>query len=1065
MASLSDLSVQRPVLATVMSLAIVIGGLIGFQKLGVREFPVTERPVISVSTSLRGANASVVENQVTEPLEASINAIEGVETLTSRSSQGSSNISAEFALGTDLDAAAAEVRDRVSRARGRLPDEVEEPVISKAGTDSQPVVFLTLSSPSLSLLDLTEIADNFFAERLQTIDGIASVDIWGEKRPSMRLWLDPARLAAYRLTASDVRAAVAAQNVELPGGRIEGNQVDLSIRPMTRLSTPEEFENLVLRADGATLVRFRDVGRVTIAPQNDRGLLRRNGTPMVGVVARPLPGANAISIADEFRERVETIRRDLPPDVEIGYGFDNTVTIRAAILEVQETLAIALGLVVLVIFLFLRDWRTTLVPILVIPVSIVGAFGIMALAGFTINVLTLLALVLAIGLVVDDAIIVLENIYVKVESGMTPREAALVGTREIFVAVVATTLALVVVFLPIVFQGGLVGSLFREFGLTLAGAVVISSFAALTLTPMLSARLLRRRAVKPWVYRKTEPFFEGLTRGYANALRGFLSIRWMAFVLMAVCSALIVLIYTNLEQELAPQEDRSQLRVSANAPQGRGYGYMRDYMARLEDLVRAEVPEATSVIGITGGFTGGASGFVIVVLPPADERERTQDAIAQSLQKKVRTLPGARVSVTQTPSISTSGGRGSPVQFVVQAPTLDALRAALPAMMEKVQASDAFSFARADLEFTLPELQVDVDRTRALALGISPRDVGTALSLALSEQRLGYFIRDGEQYEIIAQLEQANRSAPDGLRSLYLRTPGGAMVQLDAVVTAREAAAPPQLTRYNRFTSATINAQPADGVSLGAALAEMDRIADETLPDGFSRDYAGQSKDFRDAGGSVFGIFALAILLIYLVLAAQFESFRDPFIVLLTVPLALVGALGALWYFDATINVFSQIGIVMLVGLVTKNGILIVEFARQRQESGLTAMEAAAEAAAERFRPVLMTSLATILGTLPIALALGAGAESRVPMGLAVVGGLVVGTFLTLFVIPALYSYLAGGEHRAPVGTDAGDDLAGSGDGAAAPAAFSGDTPAADRSGDGADARTPTAPALAPTAS
>ena len=925
MASLSDLSIERPVLATVMSLAIVIGGVLGFQRLGVREYPVTERPVISVSTSLRGANATVIENQVTEPLEESINAIEGVETLTSRSSQGSSNINVEFELGTDLDAAAAEVRDRVSRARGQLPDEVEEPVISKAGTDSQPVVFLTLSSPSLTLLELTEIADNFFVERLQTIDGIASVDIWGEKRPSMRLWLDPARMAAYGLTAIDVRSAVQSQNVELPGGRIEGNQVDLSIRPMTRLSTPEQFENLVLRTDGATLVRFKDVGRVTVAPQNERNLLRRNGTPMVGVVARPLPGANAISIADEFRARVETIRRDIPPGVEVGYGFDNTVTIRAAILEVEETLLIALGLVVLVIFLFLRDWRTTLVPILVIPVSIIGAFGIMALAGFSINVLTLLALVLAIGLVVDDAIIVLENIFVKIEGGMSPREAALTGTREIFVAVVATTLALVVVFLPIIFQGGLVGSLFREFGLTIAGAVLISSFAALTLTPMLSARLLKRRAVQPWFYRTTEPFFEGLTRGYRNALHGFLGVRWMAFVLMGLSAGLIVLLYTSIEKELAPQEDRAQLRVSANAPQGRGYLYMEAYMRRLEALVQREVPEATSVIGIVGGFGGGSSsGNVTVVLSPASERERTQDEIAQSLQRAVRTLPGARVSVSQPPSISTSGGRGSPVQFVVQAPNLEALREGLPAFMAKVQASDAFSFARVDLEFTLPELQVEVDRSRALALGISPRDVGTALSLALSEQRLGYFVRDGEQYEIIAQLERADRQSPDALRSLYLRTATGALVQLDAVVTAREAAAPPQLTRYNRFTSATINAQPAEGVTLGAALDEMDRLADESLPEGFTRDYAGQSKDFRDSSGSVFGIFALAILLIYLVLAAQFESFRDPFIVLLTVPLALVGALGFLWYFEATINVFSQIGIVMLVGLVTKNGILIV---------------------------------------------------------------------------------------------------------------------------------------------
>ena len=696
MASLSDLSVERPVLATVMSLAIVIGGLLGFRELGVREYPITERPVISVQTSLRGANATVVENQVTEPLEESVNAIEGVETLTSRSSQGSSNINVEFELGTDLDAAAAEVRDRVSRARGRLPDEVEEPVISKSNADGSPVLFLTLSSPSRSLLDLTDLADNFFVERLQTIDGVASIDIWGEKRPAMRLWLDPARLAAYNVTAVDVRNAVQAQNVELPGGRIEGNTVDLSIRPMTRLATVEDFENVVLRTNGTTLVRMKDVARVTVAPQNEQSLLRKDGVPMVGVVARPLPGANAIQISDDFRARVEAIQRDLPDDVVIGYGFDNTRSIRAAILEVQETLAIAFGLVVLVIFLFLRDWRTTLVPILVIPVSLVGAFGVMALAGFSINVLTLLALVLAIGLVVDDAIIVLENIYAKVEGGLSPRQAALVGTREIFVAVVATTLALIVVFLPIIFQGGLVGSLFREFGLTLAGAVLISAFAALTLTPMLSARLLRRREVHPWFYRVTEPFFERLTAGYRRALQGFLGVRWMAFVLMGACAALIWLLYTNIESELAPQEDRAQIRVSASAPQGRGFDYAAAYMAELESVVREAAPEATSVVSMVN--TGG--GFVTVVLPPAEERERSQDEIAQAVQRATRRLPGARVSVTQSPSISTSGGRGAPVQFVIQAPNLEALQAALPRFLEEAQASDKFDFALADPEST-----------------------------------------------------------------------------------------------------------------------------------------------------------------------------------------------------------------------------------------------------------------------------------------------------------------------------------------------------------------------------
>ncbi|HYE95448.1 MAG TPA: efflux RND transporter permease subunit, partial [Rubricoccaceae bacterium] len=647
-----------------------------------------------------------------------------------------------------------------------------------------------------------------------------------------------------------------------------------------------------------------------------------------------------------------------------------------------------------------------------IPVSLIGAFGIMALAGFSINVLTLLALVLAIGLVVDDAIVVLENIYTKVEGGLAPRPAAVVGTREIYVAVLATTIALVAVFLPIIFQGGIIGALFREFGLTLAGAVAISGFVALTLTPMLASKLLKRRDEHPWLYRKTEPFFERLNAGYQGALHGFLRWRWMAFGIMAGAAALIYVLFNTLESELAPQEDRSQIRISANAPQGRGYGYMLDYMARLEALVRQEVPEASAVItNVAPGFGSAASvnsGNINLILPPPEERERSQDDIANALQRAVRRLPGARVNVSQPATIATSSGRGAPVQFILQGPDLEALRAAIPPFMERAQQDPAFQFVRVDLEFTLPELQVEVDRTRAQALGIDPLDVAQTLQLALSEQRLGYFVRAGEQYEVLAQVEREARNTPGGLRSLFVRSASGTPIPLENLIATREAAAPPQLFRYNRFTAATVSAQPAEGVPLGAALDAMDRIAEEALPPGFTTALAGQSRDFRESSGQAYVAFLLALVLIYLVLAAQFESFRDPFIILLTVPLALAGALLFLWYFDATLNVFSQIGLVMLVGLVTKNGILIVEFARQRREAGLGVREAVEEAAAARFRPILMTTLATILGTLPIALALGAGAESRIPMGLAVIGGLSVGTLLTLFVIPALYTFLAG---------------------------------------------------------
>ncbi len=1060
MASLYDVSVRRPVFATVLSLAILIGGAIGYAQLGVREYPIVQTPVISVSTSLRGANAAVIESQVTEPIEESVNAIDGIRSITSTSNEGRSTVRVEFDLGADLDAAAADVRDRVSRARGRIPDEAEEPVISKANADGEPVIFLNLSSDQYSLLELSDIADNFFAERLQTIDGVASVDIWGDKRYAMRLWMDPARLAAYGLTPGDVQRAVQQQNVELPGGRIEGDQVELTIRPLTRLSTVEDFENLILKNDGTTLVRFADVGRVELAAQNLRSVLKRDGVAMVGVVLRPLPNANAIDIVDEFYDRVDDIEGDLPPGIELGIGFDNTEPIRASIEEVRETIFIALLLVVLVIFAFLRDWRTTIVPVLVIPVSLIGAFGVMALAGFSINVLTLLALVLAIGLVVDDAIVVLENIYAKIEEGMDPIPAAVAGTKEIYIAVIATTLALVAVFLPIIFQSGVIGALFREFGLTIAAAVVISSFAALTLTPMLSSKLLKKRATKPWLYRKTEPAFERINGTYRRTLHAFLQVRWLAFVVMALAGLGVWGLFATLESELAPAEDRSQFRLFANAPQGRGYAYMDAYTDELIRLLQREVPEAEAIISVTSpgfGSSGSVnSAFANVILTDPGERARSQDQIADAVQAELSNLPGARVNVSQPASISTSSGRGSPVQLVLQAPNLEALQDALPAFMDRATQDPAFQFARADLEFTLPELQIEVDRSRAQTLGIPPLDVAQALAVALSEGRFGYFIRNGEQYEIIGQLEREARRAPSDLQGLFVRSAAGDPIPLSNLVTLTESAAPPQLYRYNRFTAATVSAEPAPGVSLGDAIDAMQRVADETLPVGFTTTFTGQSRDFLETGGSIYVVFGLALVLIYLVLAAQFESFRDPVTILLTVPLALLGALAALWVFGSTLNVFSQIGLVMLIGLVTKNGILIVEFAKQKREDGLDRHDAAEEAAVARFRPILMTAFSTILGTLPIALALGSGAESRIPMGLAVIGGLVVGTFLTLYVIPALYTYLAS-PHAAPsLGHATDAPLADAGDGAARGLPEEADlAPAAEAGGDGSTTPAP----------
>jgi multidrug efflux pump len=1023
--SLYALSIRRPVLATVFSLVIVLFGVLGYTSLGVREYPAVDPPIISVSTSYRGANADVIDAQITEPLEEQINGIDGIRTLTSQSSDGSSNITVEFDLGTDLERAANDVRDRVSRAVGNLPPDADPPRVAKADADGDPIVFLNIASDQRSLLELSDIAENLFKERLQTISGVARVDIWGEKRWAMRLWLDPARLAAYQLTPLDVQQALNAQNVELPTGQIEGESVALTVRTMGRLQTVEEFENLIVKRTGDQLVRLGDVGRAELGAENERTILKRDGTPMVGVVLRPLPGANYISIVDAFYERLEPIKADMPADLRLGIGFDQTTQIRASIDEVQQTIFLALSLVILVIFLFLRDWRTTVVPIVVIPIALIGAFAVMWLFGFSINILTLLALVLAIGLVVDDAIVVLENIYAKIEEGDDPVPAGIRGTKEIFFAVIATTLALVSVLLPIVFLDGLVGRLFREFGLVLMGAVVISSFVALTLTPMLATKLLKKRAVQPWLYRKTEPFFQRLTEGYRSSLAAFVSKRWGVPVAMAASVLLVVVIYQSLPSELAPLEDRSRVRLFATAPEGATFDYMDAYVDGMIATVGEEVPESEALVTVTSPGFGGRStnsAFGFITLSPPAERERTQAEIADALGGAMGGLTGARTFVSQQPTISVGRGGGLPVQYVLQAPSFAALEATLPDFVDRAQQRAEFAFVDVNLKFTKPELRVDIDRARAEKVGVSVRDVAQTLQLALAESRLGYFVRNGQQYQVISQVERANRDETVDLTGLYVRSASGEPIPLDGLVTVREESAPPQLYRYNRFVSAAVSAALAPGVTLEEGLDAMDAVAADVLPESFSTTLSGESRDFRESSGSVLFVFLLAILLIYLVLAAQFESFRDPFTILLTVPLALTGALLFLWYFDQSLNIFSQIGIVMLIGLVTKNAILIVEFANQRRAAGRSIREAALDAAAARFRPILMTTSSTILGTLPIALALGAGAQSRMPMGIAIIGGLAVGTALSLYVIPAVYPWITRKELPAVIEAEYGGD-------------------------------------------
>ncbi len=1000
--SLSSISIKRPVLATVFTLLILLFGIIGMNFLGVREYPSVDPPIISVSVSYPGANSDVIETQITEPLEQSINGIPGIRTLTSSSRQGNANITVEFELSVDMETAANDVRDKVSQAQRMLPQGVDPPVVSKADADASPIVFVTLTSESRSLLELSEIAELTLKERLQTIPGVSGIHIWGQRRYAMQLILDPIKLAGYGLTPLDVRNAISRENVELPSGRIEGSSTELTIRTLGLLGTPEEFNNLIIKEDGGQIVRFRDVGRAELGPENYRSIVRRNGVPMTGNAIVPQPGSNHIEIANEVYRRMEQIKLDLPDDVKLGIGFDNTQFIRSSIREVRNTILIAFLLVIVIIFLFLRDWRTTLIPVIVIPVSLVGSFFVVYLAGFSINVLTLLAIVLAIGLVVDDAIVMMENIYVKIEQGMKPVDAGLAGAKEIFFAIISTTITLIAVFFPIVFLEGMTGRLFREFSIVIAGAVAISSFVALTFTPMLSTKILKQRTTRGKLFHATEGFFQSLNNVYRNSLGSFLKKRWLAWVILLLSSGLVVLLFSNIPSEMAPMEDRSQVTINARGPEGATFEFMRDYIDEISDMVERTVPERESMVSMVfGGWNN-----VRVVLVPPSEREATQNEIALRLTDALRPMTKAMAFVQQQ---STFGGRrgGRPVQFVLQAPNIDKLREVLPVFMEKVNQSAILTMADVNLRFTKPEIQIQINREKANSLGVSAQNVGQTLQLALSGQRFGYFFMNGKQYQILAEMERENRNKPLDLTSLYVRNNFGQMVQLDNLVTLKEQTAPPQLFRHNRFVAATVSSGLAPGKTISEGLAEMYRIADEVLDESFRTALAGDSKDYQESSSSLVFAFLLALILIFLVLSAQFESFKDPFIVMMTVPLAMTGALFFLWYFNITMNIFSQIGIIMLIGLVSKNGILMVEFANQRKQAGMMKLEAIKYAAAARFRPILMTSLSTILGVLPLTMGFGEGAQSRIAMGTAVVGGLIISTVLTLYVIPAIYSYVS----------------------------------------------------------
>ncbi|MFZ1332173.1 MAG: efflux RND transporter permease subunit [Flavobacteriales bacterium] len=1009
--NIGTVSINRPVLASVISIIIVLFGAIGFGFLGVREYPSVDPPVITVTTNYVGANADIIESQITEVLEEQINGIAGIRNLTSISSDGRSTITVEFELDVDLEAAANDVRDRVSGSLRNLPTDVDPPIVAKSDADSSPIVAMTIQSDQRNLLELSQIGNDIFKERLQTIPGVSNIRVWGDKKYSMKLQLDPVKMAGFQVTPIDVRNALNRENVELPSGRIEGFNTELSIRTSGRLTTEAEFNDLIIRENEGRVVRLRDIGLAELRPENERSLLRGNGgVAQVAVAITPQPGSNYIAIADEFYKRVEQIKKDMPDDLRYTVALDTTVGIRAAIVEVEETVLIAFGLVVLVIFVFLRDLRTTLIPVLAIPISLIGTFFIMWAAGFSINILTLLAIVLATGIVVDDAIVVLENIYAKIENGMDPMEAGRKGSTEITFAIISTTVTLAAVFLPIIFLSGLTGRLFREFGIVVAGAVIISAVVSLSLTPMMSARLLKRKTDHSRFYIVTERFFERLGQRYERSLNGFLRNRWLALVVMALSIGLIWLAGTNIPSELAPAEDKSRLMVMSTAPEGTSFELMNEYLSHVIELVDT-MPERQALLSVTAPGFGTASstnnGFVRMTLVPPSERDKTQDELAKEIMGEVQKLNLARSFVVQEPTIGGSRFTRLPVEYVIQAPDFERLREVIPTFMEKASADPTFQVVDLNLKFNKPELNVEIDRDRARAMGVSMQDIAETLQLYFSGQRYGYFIMQGKQYQVIGQATRDNRDAPLDLKSAYVRNDKGEMVQLDNLVRTSDRSTPPQLFRYNRYVSATVSASTVDGKTIGDGIEAMDRIADEVLDDSFSTALGGVSKEFAESSSSLMFAFLLALVLIFLILAAQFESWIDPLVVMFTVPLALAGALITLWLGGHTLNIFSQIGIIVLVGLVTKNGILIVEFANQRKEAGLNKMAAVIDAASQRFRPILMTSLATILGALPIALGLGAASKSRVPMGIAIIGGLLFALVLTLYVVPALYSYMS----------------------------------------------------------
>lgn len=1012
--NISELSLKRPVFATVMNIFIILLGVVGYTFLAVRDYPAIDPPVINVATTYTGANSDIIESQITEPLEKQINGIPGIRTITSSSQQGSSNITVEFNLGTDLEAAASDVRDKVSQAQRSLPQDIDAPpVISKADANSDFILLLAVQSRSKGLMELSDYAENVLQQQLQTIDGISSINIFGQKRFAMRLWLKPDKLNAYGVALTDIRTALNSENVELPPGKIYGNNTELTIRTLGRLTSEQQFRDLIIRQDSAGIVRLNDVATVELSPEQlDRGW-KFNGVNAVGLAIIPQPGANNITIADEFYKRLKEIEESNKEDISFNVLIDNTRNIRHSLDEVKETLLISFALVVLVIFFFFRSWLIAVRPLIDIPISLIATFFIMYICGFTVNVLTLLGIVLATGLVVDDGIVVTENIFRKLEEGMPIRKAALEGSKEIFFAVISTSITLAIVFLPVIFLEGFVGRLFREFGIVLAAAVLISAFVSLTITPVLNVYLTRKNSEHGWFYKKTEPFFQAMENGYRRWLEGFMGIRWMSWVIIVICAVAIWFVMGRLQSEIAPLEDRSSIRLTATAAEGTSFEYMQDLTDEVSNYLYDSVPERDFVFARTGGgFSSTATNTSqprIGLIDPS-ERDRSQSEIAADLQRKLRRFNEARIVAVQEQTISVGSGSrsGLPVQFVLQNQNLEKLKEVIPKFLAEARKDPTFSSVDVNLKFNKPEVQLSVDRIKARDLGISTADVVAAAQAAFSGGRMAYFIMNGFQYQVIAQVERSDRNKPGDIDKLYVRNNRGENIPLDAVIHLEESSAPATLFHFNRYKAATIQASLADGKTIGDGIEAMQAIANRLLDPTYQTALSGASRDYAESSSNIMFAFALALVFIYLVLAAQFESFLDPFTIMLTVPLALAGALISLFVFGQTLNIFSEIGMIMLIGLVTKNGILIVEFANQKREVGLSRKEAVLEAAQQRLRPILMTSLATSLGALPIALSLGAASTSRIPLGIVIVGGIVFSLMLTLFVIPAVYTYISG---------------------------------------------------------